>query len=264
MQTTLQVQGIDVHVEGPSDAAVTVVMIHGWPDTYRLWDAQVAALAPTYRCVRFSLPGFEVAAPARPVSLAQMVALFSDIVDAVSPNAPVTLLLHDWGCVFGYQFAARHPQRVARVIGIDVGDTFAPRFVKSLSLKAKLMIGGYQGWLALAHSLGPVGTRMTRLMARALRAPAPATSLSAQQNYPYVMQLGSGFRDAVNFEPHCPMQYFYGQKKPFMFHTQSWLDTITARQGSAVHAMPTGHWVSIEQPVEFNRLLLAWLAQPTL
>ena len=182
MQTTLQVQGIDVYVEGPSDAVVTVVMIHGWPDTYRLWDAQVTALAKTFRCVRFSLPGFEVAAPARRVSLDQMVALFGEIVDAVSPDAPVTLLLHDWGCVFGYQFAARQPQRVAQVIGIDVGDTFAPSFIKSLSLKAKLMIGGYQGWLAIAHSLGPVGTSMTRLMARVLRAPAPAISLGAQQN----------------------------------------------------------------------------------
>ncbi|MBP9086283.1 MAG: alpha/beta hydrolase [Kofleriaceae bacterium] len=263
MQTTLQVQGIDVYVAGPNDAVATVVMIHGWPDTYRLWDAQVTALANTYRCVRFSLPGYEVSQPARPVTLDQMVALFGEIIDAVSPDAPVTLLLHDWGCVFGYQFAARHPQRVARVIGIDVGDTFAPSFVKSLSLKAKLMIGGYQGWLAMAHSLGRIGTGMTRMMARALRAPAPAASLGAQQNYPYVMQLSGGFRNAVSFAPHCPMLYFYGRNKPFMFHTQSWLDTIAARQGSAVHAMPTGHWVTIEQPVEFNRLLVDWLAQPT-
>ncbi len=263
MTTTLQVQGIDVYVEGPSDAIATVVMIHGWPDTYRLWDAQVTALAPTYRCVRFSLPGFEISQPARKVSLDQMVALFGAIIDAVSPAAPVTLLLHDWGCVFGYQFAAHHPARVARVIGIDVGDTFAPSFVKSLSLKAKLMIGGYQGWLAIAHSLGRVGTGMTRLMARALRAPASAQRLGAQQNYPYVMQLGSGFRSAVSFKPHCPMLYFYGRKKPFMFHTQGWLDSIAARPGSAVHEMATGHWVTMEQPAEFNRLMINWLAQPT-
>ncbi len=260
MKTTLQLQGIDVYVEGPSDAAVTVVMIHGWPDTYRLWDAQVAALSPTYRCVRFSLPGFEVTEPPRRVSLDQMVVLFREIVDAVSPEAPVTLLLHDWGCVFGYQFAARHAERVARIIGIDIGDTFAPNFVKSLSLKAKLLIGGYQGWLATAHALGRVGTGMTRMMARALKAPASAQRLGAQQNYPYVMQLGGGFRDAVNFEPHCPVLYFYGTKKPFMFHTQHWLDGITARQGSAVHGLATGHWVSLEQPGEFNRLVSEWLA----
>jgi len=261
MKTTLQVQGIDVYVEGPSDAATTIVMIHGWPDTYRLWDAQVAALAPSYRTVRFTLPGFEVNHPRRRVTLDEMVALFAAIVDAVSPTVPVTLLLHDWGCVFGYQYAARFPARVERVIGVDIGDTFAPDFAKTLPLRAKLMVAGYQGWLALAHPLGGVGTRMTRMMARALKAPAPANTLGAQQNYPYVMQWTGGFRSATNFEPHCPMLYIYGSRKPFMFHTQRWLDELDRRPGSGAQRMNTGHWVMAEQPADFNQRVSAWLNQ---
>ena len=38
-------------------------MVHGWPDTYRLWDGQVEALKDRYRCVRFTLPGFDAAQP---------------------------------------------------------------------------------------------------------------------------------------------------------------------------------------------------------
>jgi pimeloyl-ACP methyl ester carboxylesterase len=37
---TLQIGGVDVFVEG--DGPESIVMIHGWPDTYRLWDEQVA------------------------------------------------------------------------------------------------------------------------------------------------------------------------------------------------------------------------------
>ena len=41
-------------------------MIHGWPDTHRLWDRQVAALQDRYRCVRFALPGFDASRTGRP------------------------------------------------------------------------------------------------------------------------------------------------------------------------------------------------------
>jgi pimeloyl-ACP methyl ester carboxylesterase len=60
----VQVAGIDVHVEGP-EGAEAIVMVHGWPDTYRLWDAQVEFLKASYRCIRFSLPGFEESQPRR-------------------------------------------------------------------------------------------------------------------------------------------------------------------------------------------------------
>ena len=57
----IQVQGIDILVEGPSDAqAPTLLMVHGWPDTHRLWDAQAAYLQTQWRCVRFTLPGCAV------------------------------------------------------------------------------------------------------------------------------------------------------------------------------------------------------------
>jgi len=31
-----------------------------------------------------------------------------DIAERTSPSRKVILMLHDWGCVFGYQFAMRH------------------------------------------------------------------------------------------------------------------------------------------------------------
>jgi len=60
------------------------------------------------------------------------------------------LLLHDWGCLFGYELAARHPQRVARIIGVDIGDATAPAYLRTLTLGQKLMILTYRcGWRPL-------------------------------------------------------------------------------------------------------------------
>jgi pimeloyl-ACP methyl ester carboxylesterase len=41
------------------------------------------------------------------------------------------------------------------------------------------------------------------------------------------------------------------------------LEALAARPGSRVVAMPTGHWVMVEKPDEFNRVLLDWLAPPS-
>ena len=57
MRTTVPMGDIDLHIEGAGEE--TVLMVHGWPDTYRLWDAQVEALKGRFRCIRFTLPGLD-------------------------------------------------------------------------------------------------------------------------------------------------------------------------------------------------------------
>jgi cis-3-alkyl-4-acyloxetan-2-one decarboxylase len=250
-----RVDGVDVHIEGQGP---TVVMIHGWPDTHRLWDGQVDALHKHYRCVRFTLPGFDVAAPANPKSIRELLALIDRIVNAVLPNEPVTLLLHDWGAVLGYQYAAKHSSRVVRVIGVDIGDTFSRTFFK-MPLRAKLMMGGYQGFLAATRFAGPLATPATQWMAKLLGAPNKAEEIGAQQNYLYQQVFAGGFRSAVNYKPTCPTFYLYGSRKPFMLHSNAWLDTVRSTPSGEARGFDCGHWVMLDQPEAFNEAVLAWL-----
>ncbi|MDE2368778.1 MAG: alpha/beta fold hydrolase [Burkholderiales bacterium] len=265
MEATTTLDGIEVFTGGEGDDAI--VMIHGWPDTHRLWDGTVAALQDRFRCVRFTLPGFDIDRPSRPTSVAAMVELIRKIVEEGGGGRPVTLLLHDWGCVFGYQFAMSHPALVSRLIGIDVGDAGSREFKRGLTAKAKAMIAGYQLWLALAWRLGgTLGDRMTRAMARWLRCPADPAHVGAQMNYPYAMQwLGTagGMRGLAPLEPRCPMLFFYGTRKPFLFHTSAWALVLAARPGCRVQPMRTGHWVMLDDPEGFNRALRDWLLPGT-
>ena len=257
----LTVEGIDLIVEGAG--ADTVVMLHGWPDTRRLWDNTVQALQARYRCVRFTLPGFDSRLPPRATALADMTALLRRIVRTVSPDKPVTLLMHDWGCVFGYEFAARHPNLVARIVAVDIGDHNSAALQRSLTTKAKLQLLVYQFWLALAWKLGGgLGTWMTRWMARQLRCKASQSRMTWQMNYPYAMRwmgLAGGFKGAMPIDPHCPTLYIYGQRKPFMFQSTPWLEKLAARPGSKVQAFATGHWVMVQQPQDFNHAVITWL-----
>lgn len=257
-RTTLTVDGTEVVVEG--EGPETLVMVHGWPDTLALWSPQVERFAPKRRCVRFTLPGFDLRRPRRALSLAQMTAHLAAIVDAVSPGRPVTLLLHDWGAVYGYEYAMRHPQRVSRIVGVDVGDIGSREFFASLSLRGKLGIAAYQGWLALAYAMpAALGNRMTRWMARSFRAPAATEAIAAQMNHPYVAAWTGGFRGALRVQPACPMLYLYGLRKAAHFHAPAWAERIAAKPGNAVHGLRAGHWVMTRQREAFEQIVEDWL-----
>jgi pimeloyl-ACP methyl ester carboxylesterase len=258
----LRVDGIELRVDG--EGPEVIVMVHGWPDTWQLWDPLVATLAPRWRCVRFTLPGFDVDRPRRLVSLDAMTDFLARVVDAASPDRPVTLLLHDWGCAFGYQYLMRHPRRVARLIGVDIGDAGSRAHRAELTARHQAGIAAYQLWLAAAWLVGgagrALGDRMTRAMARWLRCPAEPARIGAQMNYPYWLQWTGGYRGRVRLDPPCPMLYLYGTRKPFLFHSKAWADALAARPGCRVVPMRTGHWLMCNDPAGFNAAVNDWLA----
>ena len=258
----MHVDGVDVFVEGESDEAI--VMIHGWPDTYRLWDAQAAFFKDRYRCVRFTLPGFDIEKPRRAFSLAETMSIIEHIVERTCPGRRVILMLHDWGCAFGYQFAMRHPQLVSKIVGVDIGDAGTRAHRRSLSARAKAMILAYQMWLAIAWRIGGrAGDWMTRWMARTIGCRSDPRLIDSRMDYPYyIAWFGAhgSYRDMVRFYPPTPMLFVYGKRKPFLFHTPAWADALAVRPGCAVRAFDTGHWVMSERPRELNGAVDAWLS----
>lgn len=186
------------------------------------------------------------------------------IVEQACPGQRVTLLLHDWGCVFGYQFARQHPQLVDRVIGVDIGDAGSRRHLETLAIRAKAMMFVYQVWLAVAWRLGGrFGDSMARQMAWLLRCPSDPALISARMGYPYYLQwtgAAGGLRGAKSFTPSCPMLFVYGRRKPFMFHSPGWAEDVAAQRLNQVIGFDTGHWVMVGDSEGFNRAVLAWLA----
>ncbi|MCD6042838.1 MAG: hypothetical protein K0R40_2441 [Burkholderiales bacterium] len=251
---------MNVVVEGAGPQAI--VMIHGWPDTYRLWDGQVAALKHRYRCVRFTLPGFDLG-PRRAYPFNEVLDTIRHVVEQACPGERVTLLLHDWGCFFGYQFAMRHPELVARVIGVDIGDGGSREHRSELGASGKLMVLAYQAWLSLAWWIGGgLGDAMARWLARVIGCPTDPAAIGSQMGYAYAVRwlgVAGGLPRLRVFEPQVPMLYVFGERKPFMFHSSAWVERVAAGPRNRVVGIASGHWIMVERCAEFNAALLAWL-----
>jgi pimeloyl-ACP methyl ester carboxylesterase len=229
-------------IEG-DDAGHTLLFVQGWPDDSSLWDAQVARLSARYRCVRVDLPGYgDAERPRWGVTSDAIIDALARCAREVGRGTPITLVLHDWGCVWGHAMHNRNPTLVARVVGLDVAPHFAP------GAKATAGIVAYQSWLAAAFFLGgSIGDRMTRAMAKRAGAPLPPERIHASMNYPYRniwldLISGRSRRNDAGYWPELPLLFVYGKDKPFGFHSKAWVEHVE-RTGGEVVALDGGHWV---------------------
>lgn len=95
-------------VDGPDDAPV-VVLVHGYPDTRLVWQQVADQLAATRRVARFDVRGAgDSFAPrgTRAYALPHLASDIGDIIEHVSPDAPVHLVGHDWGGIQAWEAAA--------------------------------------------------------------------------------------------------------------------------------------------------------------
>ncbi len=118
-------RSVDLAVfEGGDPSAPTVVLVHGWPDSHHLWDEVARQLVADFHVVAYDTRGHGQSSPVEEVAELSLEVLAADlraVADAVSPDAPVHLVAHDWGSVQAWE-AVTEPgaeQRFASFLSIS-------------------------------------------------------------------------------------------------------------------------------------------------
>ena len=106
-RTVTSADGLSLAVWEHGDPAdPTVVLVHGYPDTHRVWDGVAAALAPTHHVVTYDVRGAGSSGvpPDRSgYDLARLSEDLAAVVDATCPGGPVHVVGHDWGSVQAWE-----------------------------------------------------------------------------------------------------------------------------------------------------------------
>jgi pimeloyl-ACP methyl ester carboxylesterase len=257
-------QSIRYLSDGPVDAEI-MVLIHGWPDTPDLWTVQIKDFQQDYRCIRIALPNYDDHLQKKRLYS------FEEIVDSViecverllrdSRKDRVILVGHDWGAYLSYLIEAKRPDLVSRLITMDVGAVLKPE-----SFSHALAIVSYQWALIVSFCVGvviaPLGNFLTILVSRVLGVPKTARP-KWQMNYLYLhfWQLLLARRlPRTHRLPSCPFLYLYGEKKPFMFHSKSWLEKILSQRGNGVVGFAeSGHWIMLDEAQRTNQEIRQFL-----
>ena len=115
--------GIEVFVEGPDDGT-PVLLMHGWPDSHRLWRHQVKALSDAgFRTIAPDLRGFgdsDKPTRSRPTRSRTPSSTWSRSSTRCGV-AKANVVCHDWGAVAGWGLAAFVPDRVEQLAALSVG-----------------------------------------------------------------------------------------------------------------------------------------------
>lgn len=129
----------DVAEQGVPDGR-PVLLLHGFPQTHRAYDAVAARLAAAHAPLRLIAPdqrGYSPGArPADPSAYA-LPALAADLVGLLDACGieHADVVGHDWGAMVGWYLAARYPERVRTLTAVSVPHPAA--FAEALAQSAR-------------------------------------------------------------------------------------------------------------------------------
>jgi len=116
--------GIDLHAVagGPEDGPV-VVLLHGFPEFWYSWHRQIEPLAATgFRVIVPDQRGYNLSSKPVGVSSYAMPEVVSDVIAIADQLGQEKIFLagHDWGAAVAWSAALLHPQRIAKLVVLNV------------------------------------------------------------------------------------------------------------------------------------------------
>lgn len=145
----VDVSGARIHYvdEGSGE---TLLLLHGNPAWSFLYRKMIAGLSPDFRCVAPDFPGYGMSGVPAGYGFTprEHSAVLEAFVEKLGLNS-LTIMVQDWGGPIGLGLAARHPDKVRRLI---IGNTFAWPLTNLLRIRVFSAVMG-----------GPVGISLTRL-----------------------------------------------------------------------------------------------------
>jgi pimeloyl-ACP methyl ester carboxylesterase len=111
------VNGIRLHCVA-AGSGQPMLFLHGHPDFWYLWQDQLAHLQQTHRVIAPDLRGYNLSDKPADVGQYRLPILVEDIRELIDHigQSPVVLVAHDWGAVIAWEFAARYPAYLDKLV----------------------------------------------------------------------------------------------------------------------------------------------------
>lgn len=122
LMRSIETNGVTLAVDdqGTGDA---VVLLHGFPELAYSWRYQIPALVDAgYRAVSFDQRGYGASSKPPNVTDYSLEILVEDVIGLLDRLGidKATVVGHDWGSIVGWTAAIVHPDRISRVVSLNV------------------------------------------------------------------------------------------------------------------------------------------------
>jgi pimeloyl-ACP methyl ester carboxylesterase len=117
---SVEIRGLDIFYReaGPANAP-TVLLLHGFPSSSRMWEPLLPLLADKYHLIAPDYPGFGHSSAPSPSSFEYTFDNLARVMDELTTRLGITsyvLFMQDYGGPIGFRMALAHPERVRAII----------------------------------------------------------------------------------------------------------------------------------------------------
>jgi pimeloyl-ACP methyl ester carboxylesterase len=244
----VEVEGARVHFSSAGRGPNTVILVHGWTCDETVWRAQVPALAADHRVITIDLPGHGRSGGPRDGVFS--FDLFARAIEAVRGQAQAgraVLVGHSMGAPVVVQYARLYPQ-------VAIALVLADGVVRQRRSHPAEAFGG-PGGMAVRENL--IRGMFSPATAPALRSRILSLMLDATE------ATAVGAMKALSDESlwqdhvmHLPVLAIFAERSRFADRAAM---EVRCRDLEYVEIPGAGHFLMMEKPDEFNRLLLDFL-----
>jgi pimeloyl-ACP methyl ester carboxylesterase len=247
------VDGIPIHLSITGKGLHTVILVHGWTCNETSWESQVPELSKKYKVVTVDLPGHGLSGSPKDGKFS--VDLFARAVEAARSEAKaerVALVGHSMGTPVIVHYARLYPQHVAALVFVDGG--VIPPANNSGNISFADQFGGPNGLKARENMIRSMFSSSTtpemqkHILSMMLSAPAE-TAVGAMK----AIFASSNIKDEICTLPVLGL-YADKSRSGNSEYMKTHFPTMDYKEISG-----TGHFLMLEKPDEFNRLVLEFL-----
>ncbi len=270
--------GVRLHIARAGDGP-PVILLHGFPEHWRSWRHQIPALINAgFSVWVLDLRGYNLSDKPVEKSAYQMNCLREDLAAIVQATgaAKVTLVGHDWGGIIAWDFAARHPEMVEKLIILNAPhmNIFREKLFKSRQILRSWYVAFFQLPFIPEMVLSARNCYVIRRMFE--RSPEQKGAFAEDEIRHYIVALSKprALRAALNY--YRANFWSRRRERPLPLITAPTLVIWGERDlalgpelleglerfvpNLVIHRVPdSNHWVQNEKPDEVNGAILSFL-----
>jgi epoxide hydrolase 4 len=265
---------LNVALAGPKDGA-PVVLLHGFPEFWRGWINQIEPLAAAgFRVIAPDQRGYNLSDKPAGVKSYRVEEMVKDVVgllDALDYQQ-CCLVGHDWGAAVAWATAITHPQRVSRLVILNVPHPQVMQEYLKESPK-QLLKSWYIGYFQIPR-LPEWSIRMNNFSAakRMLQKSRFFQHFTSDEieGYKKAWSQPGALTGMINWyraarysstpdydvSVHMPSLIIWGKKDMFLSIEMAYLSMELCNRGSLEMLENASHWVQHDEPEKVNQLLL--------
>jgi pimeloyl-ACP methyl ester carboxylesterase len=259
---------------GPKDGPA-VVLLHGFPEFWYGWRKQIDPLAAAgFRVIVPDQRGYNLSSKPSGVASYALTELVSDVIAIADQLGQKQIFLagHDWGAAVAWSTAILHPQRIAKLVVLNVPHPSVMR--KFLSTRVRQLLRSWYmfffqlPWLPetlFSANDFQIGVRALLRSSRAGTFPAddlaqyraawsqPGAVTAMINWYRALFRLRAKFPDRT---VHIPTRILWGERDAFLMPEMAKESLRYCTDAELYTFADATHWLQHEEPARVSELLI--------